>query len=67
MSNAMQNYDDYYYVMLKLQSGIFNFNVIAPLIGISRRTLSKIAYGETESPQPATVIAIAEFFRKVGE
>jgi DNA-binding XRE family transcriptional regulator len=60
----MTNYE---YVVNKLQSGIFNFSVIAPMIGVSRKTLSKIAYGKSESPQQLTIDAIANFIRKIGD
>jgi hypothetical protein len=63
---SLDNNSDYEYVVRKLQSGIFNFSVIAPMIGVSRKTLSKIAYGKSESPQQLTIDVIAEFFRGVG-
>lgn len=61
------NRDNYEYVLQKLQSKIFNFKVIAPLMGLSRKTLSKIAYGKTEAPHDLTINLIADFFRKVGD
>ena len=59
----INNNSDYEYVVNKLQSGIFNLSVIASLIGVERRTLSKIRSGKTDEPNALTLALIANFLR----
>jgi hypothetical protein len=58
---------EYEFVISKLQSGVFNFSVIAPMIGIDRHTLVLICNGKTQRPRQITINAIANFIRQVGE
>lgn len=64
---SLDNNSDYEYVVGKLQSGIFNLSVIAPLIGVERRTLSKIRAGKTDKPNALTLALIANFLREVAD